>query len=199
MGALDNKEDLVSIFDEWFKICCVKNAEWRTLSADIYSNFCSWCEARYLIKSVFNKNQLSKKLMGEGFSLCRGTGGVRMISGFLILTKEEIMKNNETVFPGYEMQDNYGVISPEDSRLWLELFILASKKNCELCEVLQYVRNTGAKLVRNPKYGYIIQPVIGVYGWSSKEEYMRERKPLEKHRELLLKLLADLAKGASGR
>lgn len=122
-----------------------------------------------------------------------------MIEGLSLLSKEEIMKNNETAFPGYEMQDNYGVISPEDSRLWLELFILASKKNCELCEVLQYVRNTGAKLVRNPKYGYIIQPVIGVYGWSSKEEYMRERKPLEKHRELLLKLLADLAKGASGR
>lgn len=196
--VLNLQEVQYKLFVDWLKICCNNNHVSKVLSSDIYDHFTLWCEIREK-GNAWSRKKLSLMLKKQGFTLYKGTGGRRMIEGLSLLSKEEIMKNNETAFPGYEMQDNYGVISPEDSHLWLELFILASKKKRELCEVLQYVRNTGAKLVRNPKYGYIIQPVIGVYGWSSKEEYMRERKPLEKHRELLLKLLADLTKGASGR
>lgn len=181
---------------QWLKICCTIDDCHKVLSAETYEKFTSWCNAQGE-GNFLSRKKFSSMLQDQGLILHKGSGGKRMIKGIIFLSKEEIMQNNKNMIPGYEMQDNYGVISPQDSRLWLELFIAASKKNRELCEVLQYIRNTGAKLVRNPKYGYIIKPVIGVYGWSSEQEYKRERKPLEKHRELLLKLLADLAKEAN--
>lgn len=98
------------------------------------------------------------------------------------------------MIPGYVMHDKYACISPDDSSLWLTLFYLADKYvNTELCDILQYIRNTGAKLIRNPKYGYIIKPVIGKYGWEDMQEYERERRPLEKYRKEIIGLLAKLA------
>ena len=95
---------------------------------------------------------------------------------------------------GIEYIDRYE-FHPADSELWLRLFHLADLEVGEpLASVLQYLRNTGAILVRSEQYGYRIEPVIGAEGWSDMAEYVRERGMLSKHREKLLELLRRLAK-----
>ena len=77
---------------------------------------------------------------------------------------------------GYSFEDKYPY-SPNDSRLWLELFMIASSINHDMAVRLEYVRNTGAWLVANQQWGFIIQPVIdpaGVTGWTSLDHYNAE-------------------------
>ena len=94
---------------------------------------------------------------------------------------------------GTEYIDRYE-FHPADSELWIRLFHLADIEVGEpLASVLQYLRNTGAILVRSEQYGYRIDPVIGPEGWPSREVYEQERGMLSKHREKLLELLRRLA------
>ena len=82
-----------------------------------------------------------------------------------------------------------------DGPLWLELFIIADGFNQELAEILEYVRNVGAKLIQDNYYGFIIEPIVdpsGCYGWSSMEQYREERKWLVPHTDILLKSLKIL-------
>lgn len=190
-------ENQFQVFDDWLNICCVKDINVKTPTGELYFSFSLWCNIRYEF-DLLSKNKFSILLQSRGFSLHKGTKGRRMIKGIALLSKEEIMANNDgNMIPGYEMKDNFACISPEDSRLWLEFFIMANEKSRELCEILQYIRNTGAKLVRNQTYGYIIRPVIGGFGWSSIEEYNREKKYLEKYKAVVVQLLKELAKGES--
>ena len=94
---------------------------------------------------------------------------------------------------GYEMKDDFGSVSPEDSELWLMLFYLAEKKSRDLCDRLQYIRNCGSKLVPNEKFGYVIKPVISPFAWKSQRQYEEERKCLNKYKDDVVKLLAALA------
>lgn len=99
---------------------------------------------------------------------------------------------------GYEMRDSFGAISPEDSKLWLAMFYLAEKHfGQDLCTRLQYIRNSGSRLVPNTKYGYSIQPVISAYGWESMAQYEKEKKCLNKYKDEVVKLLGVLAKKRS--
>lgn len=79
-----------------------------------------------------------------------------------------------------------------DGPLWLELFIIADKSSQELAQILEYVRNVGAKLIMDQYYGFIIEPIIdptGCYGWSSIEQYQQERRWLVPHTDILLQSL----------
>ena len=94
--------------------------------------------------------------------------------------------------PVTEYQDRYE-FSPGDSGLWLQLFGLADLLVGEpMASLLMYIRNTGALLVPSAKYGYMIQPVIGVQGWASMAEYERERQPLLKYTDELVRCLKQL-------
>ena len=95
-----------------------------------------------------------------------------------------------TDFMGTEYRDTYHQ-HPSDSELWLRLFQMASSIE-PLASNLMYMRNTGAILVRSEKYGYRIEPVIGVDGWSSREEYDRERRPLVKYQREIIEMLGKL-------
>ena len=93
---------------------------------------------------------------------------------------------------GTEYQDRYE-FSPGDSELSIKLFQWADTVAGErFAGMLQYIRNTGAVLVPNDRYGYIIKPVIGTQGWMSMEEYERERQPLIQYGEALIRLLKIL-------
>lgn len=92
-------------------------------------------------------------------------------------------------FGGAQWWDNYAEYSPEDSELWLKLFEHA---NSDLRACLMHCRNTGAKLIPDQNYGYIIQPVIGLNGWTSQDEYNQERKILMKWKNEIIKLLGGL-------
>lgn len=94
--------------------------------------------------------------------------------------------------PGFVFEDDYREYSPSDHRLWMELFIQSEKIDRNLTSILMYVRNTGAKLIRNSEYGYIIRPVIGQDGWTSKEEYERERQCMTPYKNEIVKLLGGL-------
>jgi hypothetical protein len=86
-------------------------------------------------------------------------------------------------------------ISPEDSELWLWLLTAAEKTDTELHARLFYIRGAGAKLERHATYGYSIKPIIdpeGKKGWTSPDEYQRERQCLVAYRNKLIELLRKL-------
>ena len=93
---------------------------------------------------------------------------------------------------GVEYVDRYE-FSPGDSELWLHLFSMADAHAGEkLATTLEIIRNTGAVLVGSEKYGYIIKPVFGPQGFSSEDEYNRERWRLKSFESILLALLRKL-------
>ena len=93
----------------------------------------------------------------------------------------------------FEYHDRYANHSPGDSELWLRLFMYADSQIHQDCAtMLEYIRNTGAVLQANEQYGYVIRPVIGVLGWSSMEEYERERLPLMRWQMDVIRILKRL-------
>lgn len=78
---------------------------------------------------------------------------------------------------GYVFHDLYPH-SPQDSVLWLELFLIADNISRPLAERLVFFRAVGAWLVPDQQFGYVIQPIIdptGMNGWESIEQYNSER------------------------
>lgn len=94
---------------------------------------------------------------------------------------------------GYVMEDGYREYSPGDSRLWLELFILAERRSRDLCDKLQWLRKVGCILERNYRFGFVIRPVIGKNGWADTDEYNEEKQCLNRHRDELVAILQELA------
>jgi len=97
--------------------------------------------------------------------------------------------------PGSDMgviyQDRYNYPN-NDSRLWLELFLIADKADRTLAEKLEYIRTTGAVLILDQQYGFKIQPVIGVNGWESINQYNQEREYLVGHMQTMIQSLGEL-------
>lgn len=94
--------------------------------------------------------------------------------------------------------DPYADYSPEDHTEWLNLLQIAEARSRELYARLFFLRGTGTKLVPNPKWGYIFQPVIGPNGWESMEQYNQEKTCLNEYGNQIIELLAvisDLTKG----
>lgn len=81
---------------------------------------------------------------------------------------------------------------PGDSAHWMTLFEEADKVDHELCSILMYLRGGGARLIPNPKFGYMIRPLVGRGAWSTQEEYDMERAALAPYREKLMALLKGL-------
>ncbi|MCM0759594.1 hypothetical protein M7775_13630 [Sporomusa sphaeroides DSM 2875] len=80
-------------------------------------------------------------------------------------------------FGGYSYEDLYPY-HPEDSRLWIELFVIADKINPDIAKRLEYIRTVGAVLIFDNQYGFRIEPMVdgqGVTGWSSIQQYVTER------------------------
>lgn len=88
--------------------------------------------------------------------------------------------------------DTFYNVSPDDSDLWLELFMLADVYDPELAAILQYLRNTGTQLKPDSKWGYKLVPFIGDEGWSSMAEYKRESAALKPYRSQLIICLRKL-------
>lgn len=88
--------------------------------------------------------------------------------------------------------DTFHAVSPEDSELWMDLFLLADLMDPEFAAILQYLRNTGTKLVKDEKWGYRLVPHIGVDGWQTVDEYKRESKYLLPFKNQLAMILKKL-------
>jgi hypothetical protein len=95
---------------------------------------------------------------------------------------------------GRVYEDRYPELT-NDSRLWIELFMITDSPNHKLSDMMMYIRATGAILVPDQQWGYVIQPVIdstGQKGWQSQQQYEQERKYLVPYGNALISALADL-------
>jgi len=88
--------------------------------------------------------------------------------------------------------DTFFNVSPDDSELWLDLFMLADKMDPELAAILQYLRNAGTQLVADVKWGYKLVPFVGKEGWESVEQYQKEAEYLKPFRNQLIIILKKL-------
>ena len=88
--------------------------------------------------------------------------------------------------------DTFYPVSPADSDLWLELFMLADVIDPELAGILQWLRNTGTMLKSDKKFKYKLVPYVGPEGWSSEAEYKQEAVALKPYRTQLIMLLGRL-------
>ncbi len=97
-------------------------------------------------------------------------------------------------FGGVVHQDLYPY-SPQDSNLWLELFILADKVSHELTVRLEWLRAVGANLVFDQQFGFRIVPIIdstGTNGWHSQQQYDAEKACLEPFFREVIEALKEL-------
>ena len=88
--------------------------------------------------------------------------------------------------------DTFHNVSPGDSDLWLDLFMMADKFDPELAGILQWLRNTGTLLKPDDKFGYRLVPWVGDEGWSSEAEYRQESVALKPYRTQLIMMLRKL-------
>ena len=57
--------------------------------------------------------------------------------------------------------DTFYTVSPEDSDLWMDLFMYADVLDPYFAGMLQYLRNSGTTLEKDERFGYRLVPVIG--------------------------------------
>lgn len=88
--------------------------------------------------------------------------------------------------------DTFYPVSPDDSDLWMDLFMYADKLDPDMAAILQYLRNSGTKLVKHNKWGYRLVPHVGPEGWESEEQYKREAEYLKPYRAQLVMMLKKL-------
>lgn len=88
--------------------------------------------------------------------------------------------------------DTFFTVSPDDSDLWLDLFMHADKIDPYLAGMLQYLRNSGTKLEKDERFGYRLVPVIGADGWESMAQYKQETEYLKPYRSQLILILKKL-------
>lgn len=95
---------------------------------------------------------------------------------------------NEIIKDPYEYPTN-------DSNLWLNLLMKAKQRDIYLFSILVYLRNIGASLVKNDKFGYVIKPIIdsgGQKGWLTQKQYDTEKRYLAPYTKTLTEILKTL-------
>ena len=90
--------------------------------------------------------------------------------------------------------DPYIKYSPDDHKQWIAVLCKAESNNRELYSRLFYLRGTGTKLIRNKKWGFIFEPVIGQYGWDSMDLYKQEIACLNAYSNELIDLLQEVSR-----
>lgn len=88
--------------------------------------------------------------------------------------------------------DTFYTVSPEDSDLWMDLFMYADILDPYFAGVLQYLRNTGTMLKPDERFKYKLVPWVGDEGWSSEAEYRKESVALKPYRTQLVMILRKL-------
>jgi len=110
----------------------------------------------------------------------------RAFDGSVILDELPIKFND----PGIDL-------SPDDTRRWMRLLVMARYIDADLASRLLYIRGTGCRLTPHPLMGYKLSPIVdsaGKGGWESLEQYANEKSCLNPYRIKLVNLLRILAK-----
>lgn len=103
-----------------------------------------------------------------------------------------VMTMNRSDVAAAIYKDTFYPVSPEDSDLWMELFMYADKLDPDMAAILQYLRNSGTRLVKHNKWGYRLVPYVGPEGWESEKQYKQEAEYLKPYRAQLVMMLKKL-------
>lgn len=93
---------------------------------------------------------------------------------------------------GTVISDPYQRWHPQDSDLWLNLLCKANGVSNELYAILDYLRGSGTILVKSPKFGYKLEPLINENAWQSIEQYQAESIYLKPYTKELIEILGGL-------
>ena len=96
----------------------------------------------------------------------------------------------------YASVDPFADLSPDDSDLWITALTKAREMDKELYARLYYMRGGGTKLVRNDRWGYVLQPIItgdNATGWLNWEQYEEEKHCLDGYAQQLISILRLVA------
>lgn len=86
----------------------------------------------------------------------------------------------------------------DDCEIYLDLMCKVLEANeIYLYGILEWFRAVGIRLVKHPKWGYVIQPIIydgqeNKWGWKSIEEWNEEKKALNPYMKFVVKALSEL-------
>lgn len=78
------------------------------------------------------------------------------------------------------------------SGLWCALLIKAREADFDFFSRLNWLRDVGCILVKDPKFNYHLEPVIGADHWSSAEEWNSEKRCLIPFQKNLIDILQAL-------
>lgn len=140
--------------------------------------------ARSAFKEILNEMEHPQ------FDLLRRDPEIKSLVERLVRKVEDA--RNPKNWPIEEYHDDYEKKHPEDSNLWVWLFLHAAFINSELADVLCFLRGRGCVLIPDDRFGYVIRPVIGKDGFKSYEEYNQIKEPLADYGEPLVKLLKKM-------
>ena len=96
----------------------------------------------------------------------------------------------------YASVDPFADLSPDDSDLWITALTKAREIDKEFYARLYYIRGGGTKLVRNDRWGYVLQPIItgdNATGWLNWEQYEEEKHCLDGYAQQLISILRLVA------
>ena len=109
---------------------------------------------------------------------------------YAMLEREELQTTD------YACVDPFVELSPEDSDAWIELLSKAREIDKEFYARLYYIRGGGTRLVRDYRWGYVLQPIItgdNATGWLNYEQYEEEKHCLDGYVQQLIRLLRLVA------
>lgn len=97
------------------------------------------------------------------------------------------------------IQDPGEDVDPEGREIWVKVLAKAQVET-ELLARLLYIRGAGAKLIEDGRTGFRIMPIIdpkGKGGWSSLQEFAREKWCLQPYIQVLTGIFLDVRKPSS--
>lgn len=109
---------------------------------------------------------------------------------YAMLEREEQRTTN------YACVDPSADISPADSEIWIILLSKAREIDKEFYARLYYMRGGGTRLVRDYRWGYVLQPIItgdNATGWLSLAQYEEEKRCLDGYLQQLISILRLVA------
>ena len=107
-----------------------------------------------------------------------------------------MLEREEQQVTAYASVDPFADLSPDDSDLWITALTKAREMDKELYARLYYMRGGGTKLVRNDRWGYVLQPIItgdNATGWLNWEQYEEEKHCLDGYAQQLISILRLVA------
>ncbi|MFC2368178.1 MAG: hypothetical protein ACFNLY_01555 [Selenomonas noxia] len=107
-----------------------------------------------------------------------------------------MLEREEQQTTDYACVDPSADISPADSEIWIILLSKAREIDKEFYARLYYVRGGGTRLVRDYRWGYVLQPIItgdNATGWLNWEQYEEEKHCLDGYVQQLVSLLRMVA------